>query len=135
MRFSYVVFFSFVCNLFFLSFFFFLNRYYQISFIFLPLGSPRLALSTIGARSFIVLLPVKKIIRLSCLVLSCLYMYSEKYLSFKYILPQFRLIFNVPKKQKGKTSVVRNEREAITPVLMFHRVRLETVTSCRREWL
>ena len=46
-------------------------------------------------------------------------MYSEKYLIFKYILPQFRLIFNSQKKKRKKerkTSVVHDEREAITPV-------------------
>ena len=120
MCFSYVVFFSFVCNLFFLSFlflFFFLNRYHQISFIFLLPGAPRLAFADSGARSFIEFLSVENIIKLSCLVLS---MYSEKYLSFKYILFPFRLIFNSQKKKKEekkrKTSVRRYEREAITLV-------------------
>ena len=44
-------------------------------------------------------------------------MFSEKHLSFKYLLLLFRLIFNSQKKKrKRKTSVVRDEREAITPV-------------------
>ena len=42
-------------------------------------------------------------------------MFSEKYLSFKYVRLQFRLIFNL-KKRKEKKSVVRDEREAIIPV-------------------
>ena len=93
MRFSYVVFFSFVCNLFFLSFLFFSSWLTSISSLYHR------------CQVFYVLLPVKKIIRLSCLVLS---MYSEKYLSFKYILLPFRLIFN---SQKKKKSVLLDERD------------------------
>ena len=50
---------------------------------------------------------------------------------------QYLILKKRKNKKERKTSVVHNEREAITPacVITFHGVRLETVTSCRRESL
>ena len=73
-----------------ISFYFFFLEQILPNFVYFVFILFRLAFATSGARSFIVLLSVENVIKLSCLFYVC----SEKCFTFKCILTQFRLIFN-----------------------------------------
>ena len=137
MRFSYVVFFSFVRNLFFFFFLFFLFLEQILpNFFYLSFSWPTsISFRYQRCQVFYHILICGKCNQAA---LSCLWI-LKKYLSFKSVLLQFRLIFNSQKKKRKERKKnkcnARWKGSNFSCMITFHRVRLETATSCRREWL